>query len=200
MPAHREIRANYDRHTIVVYQAYNAEIADAAVVAQRFVPPFSTTRMTWIKPSFLWLMERSNWGRKPNQQRILAVRVSREGWDRALSLGVLTSFEPSAHRQLATWRQAFDDARVHVQWDPERSLHGKKLEHRAIQVGISRHLINEYVNEWTKEIVDLTPLVAKIRRLREQGDYARAARLLPPERAYEAQPDTAERLAMNSGR
>lgn len=60
----KEIRADYDRDTIVVYQAYRPQIADAALAAGRFVPPFSFGRMTWIKPSFLWLMERSNWGQK----------------------------------------------------------------------------------------------------------------------------------------
>ena len=30
----------------------------------RFVPPFSFHRMTWIKPSFLWLMHRRDWGQK----------------------------------------------------------------------------------------------------------------------------------------
>src|SRR5262245_22846944 len=93
MPQLREIRADYDRETIVVYQAYCAAIADAAVAAGRFVPPFSLGRMTWIKPSFLWLMERSNWARKPQQERILAVRIARTGWDAALALGELTSFE-----------------------------------------------------------------------------------------------------------
>jgi hypothetical protein len=46
----REIRADYDERTIVVYQAYRAEIARAAVEHNRFVPPFSLNRMTWIKP------------------------------------------------------------------------------------------------------------------------------------------------------
>ncbi|WP_199484837.1 DUF4291 family protein [Actinomadura craniellae] len=54
----REIRADHDRDTIVVYQAYGPAIARPALAAQRFVPPFSTGRMTWIKPSFRWLMHR----------------------------------------------------------------------------------------------------------------------------------------------
>jgi hypothetical protein len=56
-----EIRADHDRTSIVVYQAYRPDIAQPAVKHGRFVPPFSRTRMTWIKPSFLWLMARSNW-------------------------------------------------------------------------------------------------------------------------------------------
>src|SRR5688572_25858108 len=93
----REIRADYNRDTIVVYQAYSDQIADPALKAKKFVSPFSFTRMTWIKPSFLWLMERSNWGKKSGQERTLAVRITRDGWQRALSLGVLTNFEKSVH-------------------------------------------------------------------------------------------------------
>jgi len=46
----REIRADYNAATIVVYQAYRKEIALAALAAGRFVSPFSLNRMTWIKP------------------------------------------------------------------------------------------------------------------------------------------------------
>ena len=56
------IRADYDERSIIVYQAYREEIALSALARQHFVPPFSLNRMTWIKPSFLWIMERSNWG------------------------------------------------------------------------------------------------------------------------------------------
>ena len=63
-------------------------IADAALKTQRFVPPFSFHRMTWIKPSFLWLMHRSNWGQKSGQERILAVHIMRASWEMALSLAV----------------------------------------------------------------------------------------------------------------
>src|SRR4051812_17940848 len=105
MPAEREIRADYDRDTIVVYQAYPAAIADAALEAGRFVPPFSFRRMTWVKPSFLWLMHRSNWGRKAGQERVLAVRVRRACWEEALSLGVLTSFTPCVFASPAEWAE-----------------------------------------------------------------------------------------------
>src|SRR5690349_11367565 len=142
-----EIRADFDRSTIVVYQAYNDVIADAVLNAQRFVSPFSIQRMTWIKPSFLWLMKRSGWGTKSSQQRILEIRISRTGWDRALSVGVLTSFDARIHGTSANWQQTFAAAAVHVQWDPERSLRGAKLDHRSIQVGLSRNIIKEYVTE-----------------------------------------------------
>src|ERR1700748_1967095 len=111
MPKPYEIRADYDRDSIVVYQAYPAGIAKPAVKAQRFVAPFSFGRMTWIKPSFLWLMHRSNWGRKAGQERILAVRIRRAGWDKALSLAVLTSPESTVFRSPEAWTKAFADAK-----------------------------------------------------------------------------------------
>lgn len=197
MPAYREIRADFDRDTIVVYQAFNDAIADAAIAAERFVAPFSMHRMTWIKPSFLWLMERNGWGTKSNQERTLAVRITRAGWERALSLAVLTSFDAKVHGSVDAWRNDFSRAAVHVQWDPERSIHGGKLEHRSIQVGLSRAVIEEYVTKWTTEINDLTPLVAKLRQLRKDGHHAAAKKLLPPERIYAVDASIASRLGMN---
>src|SRR5271157_3733689 len=98
VPKEHEIRADFDRETIAIYQAYSPAIADPALTAQRFVAPFSFHRMTWIKPSFLWMMHRSNWGQKSGQERILAVRITRAGWEKALSLAVLTSFVPGVFR------------------------------------------------------------------------------------------------------
>src|SRR6516162_9837923 len=127
VPAEHEVRADYDRDTITIYQAYSLAIADAALKAGRFVSPFSFRRMTWIKPSFLWLMHRSNWGHKGGQERILAVRITRAGWEKALALAVLTSFTPDVFRSPQEWQSQFRQAHVHVQWDPERSLRGAGL-------------------------------------------------------------------------
>src|SRR5262249_4826548 len=103
MPQEREIRADFDRETIVVYHAWSPAIANAAIRARRFVPPLSFHRMTWIKPSFLWLMHRSNWGQKNGQERTLAVRITRKGWERALSLPVPTSFVPGLFASPDEW-------------------------------------------------------------------------------------------------
>ena len=88
-----EIRADYNQHTITIYQAYNDAIADVAVRDGRFGAPFSFNRMTWIKPSFMWMMERSNWGLKKDQQHILAIRIKRILLYTFLDQAVLTSAE-----------------------------------------------------------------------------------------------------------
>ncbi len=62
-PSIRQVRAVFDAESILVYQAYGHEIADAALAAGTFVAPFNMNRMTWIKPSFLWMMYR--WHRDP---------------------------------------------------------------------------------------------------------------------------------------
>lgn len=194
MAATYEIRADYDRESVVIYQAYGDQIAKPALKAQKFVTPFSLNRMTWIKPSFLWLMHRSNWGKKSGQERILAVRIKKTGWEEALSLAVLTAPEPRIHGSAAAWSQKFKAAQVHVQWDTERSFRGGALDHYSIQVGLSRHVIERFVEEWTISIEDLTPTVAKIRKLRDSGGASKAKRFLPQERVYSPAPDVAKQL------
>jgi hypothetical protein len=179
-----EVRADYDSTSLIVYQAYSKQIALPAINNQTFEAPFSFNRMTWIKPSFLWLMERSNWAQKAGQEYILALRITRLGWEKALHEGVLTSPEKRVYPDGQAWHKLFEEAKVHIQWDPERNLRGQKLEYRSIQVGISRFLIEEFVKEWILEIKDYTPLVKKIHTLYKAGKYENAKRLLPPEKQY----------------
>lgn len=193
----RAIRADYDARSLIVYQAYRPEIADAALRAGRFVAPFNLNRMTWIKPSFLWMMERCGWARKPGQERVLAIRISREGWEEALSQATMTTFEPALYGDFDAWRRALEHAPVRVQWDPERDLRGRAQEKRAIQVGVSRDLIARYVNEWTLEIRDATPLVRSLRRLLDDGRAADAQARLPRERLYPTPDALARRLGMD---
>lgn len=176
---YRQIRADFNHSTIVVYQAYNSAIADAALEANKFVSPFSLQRATWIKPSFLWLMERSGWATKSNQERILAVRITREGWEKSLGSAALTHPEHDPH-----WQRKMEEAPVIVQWDPERSLRGQKLEYRSIQVGLRRQIVEEFVEQWTVDIKDLTETVKKIALHRKAGEWEKARRLLPPEKVY----------------
>ncbi len=44
-----------------------------------------------IKPSFLWMTYRSGWGKKDNnQKRILAIDITREGFEWALEHSLLS--------------------------------------------------------------------------------------------------------------
>src|SRR6266516_3674929 len=119
---HRQVRAVFDTETITVYQAYGPELAGRALAAGTFVAPFSRGRMTWIKPSFLWMMYRCGWATKPGQERVLAIDITREGFEWALLRACLSHYDRDLHTDEATWSRQLKISPVRVQWDPERSL------------------------------------------------------------------------------
>ncbi len=190
----RVVRAAYDEHTITVYQAYPAEIARPALAAGTFVPPFGTGRMTWIKPSFLWMMYRCGWGGKANQEHVLGVRITREGFEWALAHASLSHFDASVHPDHPTWEAVRDRSPVRVQWDPDRSVTLDRLDRRAIQVGLSGEAVRRYVGGWIEEIVDVTPLAHTVRDLVRRGALDEARAQLPEERPYALPPAIRERL------
>ncbi|AXZ74860.1 DUF4291 domain-containing protein [Escherichia coli] len=193
-----EIRADYNQHTITVYQAYNDAIADVAVRDGRFGAPFSFNRMTWIKPSFMWMMERSNWGLKKDQQHILAIRIKRTFFDTLLEQAVLTTPKAHVYPHAGIWETLFAQANVYVQWDPERSINGKKLEHRSLQLGISRNLISQFNEDAIVAIDDLTPLVRKCHNLLINGKTTQAKSFLPPEKIYPVSAAARKALGMKN--
>lgn len=181
---YQEIRAEYNQETITVYQAYNKQIAVPAINNNRFEAPFSFNRMTWIKPSFLWLMERSGWATKSNQEYILGIKIKRAFWEEVLEMAVLTHPDKTLYNNGVEWETRMKNAKALIQWDPERNLRGVKLQYRSIQVGVGRHIIEDYNTKGIVEIIDYTPLTKKISQLKKQGKYKEAKRLLPNERIY----------------
>jgi hypothetical protein len=180
----REVRASYSADSIRVYQAYPPEIASAAVAAGRFVAPFKVDRMTWIKPSFLWMMYRCGWATKPGQERVLAIDISRAGFEWALAHSCLSHFDPAHYPDRRTWTERLKASPVRIQWDPERSLRLGALGHRSLQVGLSGEAVHRYVDEWTVALTDVTPTVYAIHELVRGGDDEAATALLPVERPY----------------
>ena len=181
----RQVRARYDDDTITVYQAYGHAIADAALAAGTFTSPFSRTRMTWIKPSFLWMMYRCGWGEKPGQERVLAIRMSRAGWEEALAESCPSQFDPALHSDHEAWRAALTASPVRVQWDPERTPSGQALPYRSLQVGLSGTALDRYVDEWIIGLEDVTPALTARRN---------GLKPLPGERPYPLDSALATRL------
>lgn len=180
----RQIRATYDDQTIRVYQAYSDAIADSALANGTFVsPPFKMERMTWIKPSFLWMMYRAGWGLKDaGQSRILAIDITRNGFEWALTHSCLS--HPSEAMSAQEWQQTKAGAPVRIQWDPERDLFLQPLEHKAIQIGLSKRAVTLYVTEWICKITDVTDLAHHLHALVLGGQLDRARANLPDERPY----------------
>jgi hypothetical protein len=184
MPADRHVRAKFSAETIVVYQAYASPIADAALAAGTFVTPFKRERMTWIKPSFLWMMYRSGWATKPGQERILAVEMTRTGFEWALANASLSHYDRQVHESAEAWAAGKRISPVRVQWDPERSIDLQPLPHRAIQIGLSGEAVTRYVDDWIRGITDVTRTATEVRRLLADGGRDAAEEALPGERVY----------------
>lgn len=180
----RQVRARFADRTLTVYQAYPQEIAEPALRAGTFVPPFKRERMTWIKPSFLWMMYRSGWATKPGQERVLAVNISRDGFEWALRRSCLSHYDPRLYISEQQWAESKLNSPVRVQWDPERSLHLEPMPHRAIQIGLSKEAAHRYVDDWITEITDVTDLAREIAHLVAAGHLDEAADRLPVELPY----------------
>ncbi|MEU1605703.1 DUF4291 domain-containing protein [Micromonospora matsumotoense] len=180
----RQIRARYSTTTITVYQAYPPEIALPAVSAGRFVAPFKRDRMTWIKPSFLWMMYRCGWATKPEQERVLSIDITREGFEWALARACLSHYDRSLHGDAANWSRQLKASPVRVQWDPERALRLHALPYRSLQVGLSGEAVDRYVDDWIVAVTDITPTVERVRDLLRRGDEQAAAAQLPVEHVY----------------
>jgi len=182
--AAHQIRALYDANTIRVYQAFSDSIADSSLPHNTFVsPPFKMERMTWIKPSFLWMMYRSGWGMKDaGQKRILAIDITRDGFDWALAHACLSHSNQTMGEN--EWRELKNRSPVRVQWDPERDLLLQPLPYRAIQIGLSREAVELYVNKWIHRITDVTPVAHAIHDLVKLGRLDEARDRLPIEQQY----------------
>lgn len=159
----RQIRADYDDESITVYQAYSPQIATPAVAAGKFVSPFKMDRMTWIKPSFLWMMYRSGWATKPGQERVLAIRMTRDGFEEALAQSCLSHFDSDMYSSHDEWQRIKEDSPVRIQWDPERNIDLEPMPWRAIQIGLGGPVVDDYVNRWTIAIDDVTDRIHELR-------------------------------------
>lgn len=178
------IRALHTDRTVTVYQAYRPEIGLPAAREGRFPAAWKRDRMTWIKPSFLWMMYRSGWGKKEGQETVLAVEITREGFEWALRNACLSHYKRGFHPDQATWKRELSQAPARVQWDPERDPQLRELPYRSLQLGLSGEASRRYADEWTVSVRDVTPLAHRIHELVRSGDLAAARPLLPREEPY----------------
>lgn len=189
----REIRAIHDEETIRVYQAYNAEIAQSAVKANSFLGPlkegkWSATRMTWIKPSAVWMAYRCGWSvmKDKNQAAVLALDLSKPRFLNLLRTAVLSHGEEVGSTKTAP---------VVVQWDPERlmsSTQGLKekdaftsgvQQMRSIQIGLRGQSVEMLLDpKFVLKISDVTEDFQKAYAALCEKDMDSAVRTLWPQR------------------
>jgi hypothetical protein len=192
----RHILGQFDAESVIVYQAYNGSIGNFAAHIGYFGGDFKLGRMSWIKPNFLWMMYRSGWGTKENQEVTLAVRLQRGAFDEILRLAVHSTFVPEVYGTEQAWRRAVAGSDVRLQWDPDHGPSGNPVERRAIQLGLRGDAIARYAKEWLLGIEDISEFVAD-QRTNVRSPYERL--ITPREEVYPvAEPQVAERLGVSS--
>ncbi|GMH70935.1 hypothetical protein TrST_g2375 [Triparma strigata] len=198
-----KIRAEQDEEGVYFYQAFNSAIADYAVENQRFGgDDFKPIRTTWIKPSFTWVLYRSGYATKPNQERILKVKLSHEAFAAILSAcrcpegGLDETYAPAAVSRSSA------GSRGVVQWDPERDLMmfdpkkknvpRKMLRERSIQIGLQGGLSELYVVSALsiEDVTERAHEVGRAHKCKKEKDCEAAMQtlkqegILPLERDY----------------
>lgn len=190
----RHIVAGFDADTVIVYQAYRPEIGRwAAENGHLGGPHFSLERFSWIKTSFLWMMHRSDWGRKEGQTVVLAVRLRRAGFEALLGAAVPAKADLWPHLDAPTWRQALSEAQVQLNWDPDYDPMDVRLPRRAIQLGLRGAMLRRFALEWTVDVQDISPFVAQAVAQRQEPRL-----LLPRQDVYPIHdPGLASRLVLD---
>jgi hypothetical protein len=177
------IIAQFNKESIIVYQAFRDSIAEYAIRHQRFGGgDYDFDRTTWLKPSFLWMMHYSGWAQKENQENVLAIKMTRKGFDEILRFAVMTTFYKDIYGDNASWKKQLETSEVQLQWEPYHDLYGNKTERKAVKIGLSGNMLERFNNEWILEIKNITPYV------QQQQDLLNANRVddirVPQERAY----------------
>ena len=151
-------------------------------------------RMTWIKPSFLWMMYRSGWGTKINQERILAIDIKREGFDNIILNAVLSTYNENVYCTYNEWKDKLSRSLVRCQWDPDRDINGNAIARRTIQLGIKGQMVNMYVDKWIERITDITEDVKKLKTIKDNNKLNIG--LLPNEKEYYVDDNVKDILGM----
>jgi hypothetical protein len=155
----RHILAQFDAESVVVYQAYNSAIGHFAARHGYFGGGFGLGRMSWIKPNFLWMMYRSGWGTKENQEITLAVRLRNDAFDEILRRAVHSTFVPEVYGSEDAWKQSVAGSDVRLQWDPDHGPSGNPVERRAVQVGLRGKVLARYAKDWLLGVQDISDFV-----------------------------------------
>lgn len=191
----RQIYAHYDNEGVTVYQAFAPHIVANALEKGTFGAGFNMDRMTWIKPSFAWMLYRSGYATKTRQEAILKIKLSHEGFLAILNESVETTYNPRVYASEDEWRLTLRKSKVRHQWDPERNLKLGKINRRAIQLGIRGWVVHKYVNEWIIGLEEVTDLAHEIHEVakNKRSNFPP----VPDERVYPVSDALVKRLGIN---
>jgi len=178
----RHLLAQFDSGSVVIYQAFREAIGRFAVEHGHFGGEFSFDRVSWIKPSFLWMMSRSSWGTKPGQEKILAVWLERSAFDEILGQAAPADSAGATPSPISKAETGISQPRVIFQWEPDRDPLGNKLDRRTIQLGLRGDTLRLYAQDWLAGIEDITDVVREVRKSAASIDFGQLS--TPAEEPY----------------
>ncbi|CAO3618716.1 unnamed protein product [Cunninghamella echinulata] len=169
--------AQFDNTSVVVYIAVSKSIAKYAVEHQTLSgvgSEFKLNRTSWIKPSFLFMNQRSWWNTKDlhqvgddyaKQARTLAIRIRRDTFDHWIDHAITNAYPPSQQHtysdgdeggesimtDIEKWKQDKLNANVTYQWVPDRlpclPLNGTQ-RHQKLSRNVIQFLLSGPVLSW----------------------------------------------------
>lgn len=179
----QHILAQQQDEYMVVYQAYKPAIAAFAIKNQYLGGShFSYNRMSWIKPNFLWMMFRCGWALKENQENVLAIWLEKRDFDSLLQEAFFSTYNRDIYSSREEWQAELEQKEVRLQWDPDHDPYGKKLNRRAIQIGIKDKTLKAFGKSYIRHIEDITSFVKEQRMFVEKQQLSNL--LIPAERIY----------------
>lgn len=126
------------------------------------------------------------------QERVLAIRIDREGFEEALACSSLS------HAKVTNNNKEGMTVSGRVQWDPERTLDHSALPWRSLQLGLGPILVEKYVKEWIQGVDDVTELVKEVGKAVQEKRWEDAKKMLPDEKPYPLNEQLVQHLAASS--
>ena len=125
----------------------------------------------------------------------MAVKIKREAFDLILAHAVRSSYNSDLYATEKDWKRAVINSNVRLQWDPDHSPTGGKLERKAIQLGLRGDMLDLYAREWIISIEDISEFVWE--QHQNLGDFDKL--IVPSETIYPVtDPKIAAQLQISS--
>jgi Domain of unknown function (DUF4291) len=169
------VRAAYTDSTIIVYHRCNDEIANAVIQSQTLNTSIVGDSFLhfWITPSFrlAFSQYRSPWAQQANRQRVLALHITRAGWEQALEW----------HESRTSGTTPY----VRLTSAEELAIEGESdVTYRTFNLSLSPRAVDNGLSQWIVKIGEVTDLMKEIGDLVDAGKVGNALALLPSERRY----------------
>ena len=128
------------------------------------------------------MMYRCGWGKKENQENILAIDMKRNAFDFLVQNAIMSTYKEDMGISYAEWKEQIKKSDIRCQWDPERDVFGNPLKYRSIQLCLRGEDVKKFVNEWIVNISDVTDYVKELSKKKNSGEDI--SLLLPKEKIY----------------